>query len=304
MAFSVHAADTVPAKAPVKDKVQAKDRKELAPTDRKSGQKREAVKEKRHESSFQFVEKDGSVTFTNTPEKYRGNPAFVEVDIHYQPIVVPIQYRGYASATQYSVSTTESVIRHYASRYGLDENLIYAVIKVESDFNPNCVSNKGARGLMQLMPGTAAEMRVSSIFDPAQNIAGGTQYLTKMLELFNRDTRLALAAYNAGPDAVKQYGGIPPYDETQDYVKKVMAYWTWYKRGGSKMKTPDLAHIPAATQPPRTLVDPKRYIVHLTSGLTQPADRVIEKGAWYYVQYGRHIYPVKKELVKFIQEPA
>ncbi len=252
----------------------------------------------------QFMEKDGSVTFTNTPDKYRVNPSFVEVDIQYQPIVVPVRYRGYASVKQYSVSSYEDLIQYYSRHYGVDDDLIYAVIKVESDFNPNCVSSKGARGLMQLMPGTAEEMGVTNIFDPAQNIAGGTQYLAKMLDFFKRDKELALAGYNAGPQAVRDHNGIPPYEETQNYVKKVLAYMTWFRGGGSKNKTIELAHVRNAPAKPPSLNDPKRYTVYFKSGLTQPADRVVEKSAHYYIQYGRNVYPVKKDLVKFIQKPA
>ena len=98
------------------------------------------------------------------------------------------------------------------------------IIKAESGFNPNAVSKAGASGLMQLMPGTARGLGVEDIFDVEQNIEGGAKYLRGMLDRFDGDKSLALAAYNAGPNAVKRYGGIPPYQETQNYVKRVLSY--------------------------------------------------------------------------------
>src|SRR5688572_28966802 len=110
-------------------------------------------------------------------------------------------------------SKYDPIIEHYSARYGVDPTLVRAVIQVESDFNPNCVSHKGARGLMQLMPGTAKRYGVKEIHDPEQNIRGGVQYLAYLLELFGDKPR-ALAGYNAGEGAVLKYGGIPPYEET------------------------------------------------------------------------------------------
>jgi soluble lytic murein transglycosylase-like protein len=254
----------------------------------------------------QFIEKDGSITFTNRPEKYQSNANFVEVDIHYQPIVVPIKYKRYSSPNQYPTGTIQECIRRYAQQYGLDENLVYAVIKIESNFSPASVSNKGARGLMQLMPGTAEEMGVTNIYDVAQNIAGGTQYLAKMLEIFNGDKRLALAGYNAGPESVKQYGGVPPFPETQAYVNNVLTEERRFRDGSGKIKTNEVERVRVApSQPPLPqIADTKRYLVHFNSGLTQPADRVLEKDAYYYIEYGKHTYPVRKELVNKIDEPA
>ena len=116
----------------------------------------------------------------------------------------------------------ESVIQPAAAKYGLDPNLVAAVIWAESSGDPNAVSKKGARGLMQLMPATARELGVGNVLDAGQNVEGGSHYLRQMLDEHDGDLSLALAAYNAGPDAVRQYGGVPPYRETRDYVGRVM----------------------------------------------------------------------------------
>ena len=116
----------------------------------------------------------------------------------------------------------EKVIEKYARQYGVDQDLVWAVIRQESGFNPHAVSPKGAMGLMQLMPGTAAMMGVTDAFDVEQNIAGGIKYLERCLSQFNQDVSLALAAYNAGPDNVVKYQGCPPFPETRQYVASVL----------------------------------------------------------------------------------
>lgn len=116
----------------------------------------------------------------------------------------------------------EPVVQEYAARHGLRPDLVRAVIQVESGFNPFARSPKGALGLMQLMPGTARDLGVRNAFDPVDNIRGGTAYLRRLLDRYEGNEELALAAYNAGFDAVDRHGGrVPPYAETQNYVRKV-----------------------------------------------------------------------------------
>ena len=118
-----------------------------------------------------------------------------------------------------------------AARHGVDPALVRAVVKAESDYDAGAVSAVGARGLMQLMPETARLMGVDDIHDPEQNIDGGTRYLTRLLDRFDWEVALALAAYNAGEGAVRRHGGVPPYSETQDFVEKVLGYYRDYRGG-------------------------------------------------------------------------
>src|SRR5258708_3548658 len=165
-------------------------------------------------------------------------------------------------------SRYDKLIDSSAARWGVNPTLVRAVIQVESDFDARCVSHKGARGLMQLIPETARRYGVANIFDPAQNIDGGVHYLADLLSMFHNDLEHSLAAYNAGEGAVLKYAGIPPYEETSTYVKRALTvyYVTPYgaatgfaaARGGRKLTggvKVDAAAHPAGRLP---RVDPLR----------------------------------------------
>lgn len=123
-----------------------------------------------------------------------------------------------------TTASLEEIFTEAAERYNVPKDLIKAIAKTESDFNPNATSGSGAQGLMQLMPATARELGVTDAYDPYQNVMGGTKYISQLLNKYDGDVKLALAAYNAGSGNVAKYGGIPPFKETQNYVVKVMNY--------------------------------------------------------------------------------
>ena len=129
-----------------------------------------------------------------------------------------------------STKKYDDVIRKAQKKYGVEFSLIKAVIKVESDFNPEAVSKKGAKGLMQIMPDNFKSLAVKDPFNPFQNIMGGALYLQQLLKRYGNKLHLVLAAYNAGPEAVDKYKKIPPFEETQNYVKKVMETYSQYKK--------------------------------------------------------------------------
>lgn len=129
---------------------------------------------------------------------------------------------AYLVSRRAAPSAFDALIGRHASREGIDALLVKCVVLVESNFNPRAVSRKGARGLMQLMPGTANRYGVRDLFDADQNVRGGVAYLADLLSLFDGDVTLALAAYNAGEGAVQRHGGIPPFAETREYVRRAM----------------------------------------------------------------------------------
>jgi soluble lytic murein transglycosylase-like protein len=138
------------------------------------------------------------------------------------------------------------MIEQAAARYGIDPSLLYGLIEQESGFHPAASSSAGALGLTQLMPSTAASLGVSEPLDPAQSIEGGARYLSELLHRFAGNTTDALAAYNAGPGAVEQYGGVPPYPETQQYVAKVLGYAASFSPSGQNTGT---ATLPSTAAP-------------------------------------------------------
>ena len=137
----------------------------------------------------------------------------------------PFKLQNYRKSPAFNFNWDRKLIDIIAQKFDIEPKLVKAIIKVESNFNAHALSNKGAAGLMQLMPETAQAMGIKNRFDPAQNIYGGVKYLKTLLQKFNGNLELALSAYNAGPSTVEQYGGIPPFPETQNYVKKVLKFY-------------------------------------------------------------------------------
>ncbi|MCF8114105.1 MAG: lytic transglycosylase domain-containing protein [Desulfotignum sp.] len=164
---------------------------------------------------YKYVDKDGVVHFTNTPVSTEYVLYMRENDRFRDQSADPDAY--------------DHLIRSAADRFKVPFPLIKAVIRVESAFNPKAVSSKGARGLMQIMPQNFSSLSLNDPFDPSQNIMAGTSYLKQLLDRYRQQVRLALAAYNAGPDAVDRYQQIPPFSETQEYVRKVMILFNQFK---------------------------------------------------------------------------
>ena len=164
---------------------------------------------------YTYVDEQGTVHFTNVPNN----------DPRYRPEVILPQFQRVRSTKAGDPRLYEGHIQRAASRYAMDPLLIKAVIKAESNFDSQAVSAKGAKGLMQLMPDTAADLNVWNPFDPQENILGGTNYLRQMMARFGGNLRLALAAYNAGPGRVEAAQGIPLIPETQQYVSNVIQHY-------------------------------------------------------------------------------
>jgi soluble lytic murein transglycosylase-like protein len=174
---------------------------------------------------YKFVDEEGVLHFTDAPTDRR-------FKVYMRDLKKDKQLRTHfnLSACARDPKTFEPLINSYAAQYGVDKALIKAVIHAESNYNPKAVSRAGARGLMQLMPKTAQALKVCDSFDPKENIRGGVRYLKFLLDTFNGDVTLALAAYNAGMSRVAQYGGVPPIEETRTYIARVLSYQESYQR--------------------------------------------------------------------------
>ncbi len=173
---------------------------------------------------YKYVDEDGVMHFTDAPTNRK-------FKIFMRDLKKDRKLRtNFKFAAAYrNKEEFDPIIKSLASEYGVDKSLIKAVIHAESGYNPNAVSPKGAQGLMQLMPRTAQGLKVNNSFDPKENIRGGVRYLRFLLDTFKGDVTLALAAYNAGLSRVSQYGGVPPYQETRNYVSRVLSYQKTYQ---------------------------------------------------------------------------
>jgi soluble lytic murein transglycosylase-like protein len=162
---------------------------------------------------YKYKDKNGVMHFTN-----------IRSDVRYTLYIKEAMENPDAFITKYDI-----IIKAASEKFSMEPSLVKAVIKAESGFDHTAVSSKGAQGLMQLMPGTAEELEVDDPYNPEKNIFGGTKYLSKMMERYNNDVKLALAAYNAGPDNVDKYKGVPPFRETNTFIDRVMKYYDKYQ---------------------------------------------------------------------------
>lgn len=165
---------------------------------------------------YKYIDSNGVVHFTNTPTG--------------SGYVFYLKEGGHKKKAGLGPSTYDAIIQKAQEKYGISSFLIKAVIQAESGFDPDAVSRKGAKGLMQIMPSNYKFLSISDPFDPSQNIMGGAKYLKRLLIRYDQQLPLALAAYNAGPTAVDRFRKIPPYKETQDYVRKVMELYSLYRK--------------------------------------------------------------------------
>jgi soluble lytic murein transglycosylase-like protein len=179
---------------------------------------------------YKYVEKDGTIVYTNVAPKGAAVRQARKVEGEFRPAPEPTAPARVTANTKDKLTAFDEIIEEMAVKYRMPVNLVRAVMHAESAFDPNAVSHVGASGLMQLMPQTAREMYVKDIFDVRENIEGGTRYLRVLANEFDGDMVKMVAAYNAGPDAVRKYNGqVPPYPETQAYVRKVLSLYFQYK---------------------------------------------------------------------------
>jgi soluble lytic murein transglycosylase len=166
---------------------------------------------------YRYIDSQGVMHFTNVPTSSKYS--------------VYLKEKPKQSEISYNSNKYDDLITMAAKKYGVSFSLLKALIKIESDFDPLAVSKVGAKGLMQIMPENLKSLNIDDPFDPRENIMGGTRYLKQLLKRFNGEVPLALAAYNAGPRMVENYKRIPPFPETEDFVKKVMEYFAAFKKG-------------------------------------------------------------------------
>jgi soluble lytic murein transglycosylase len=171
---------------------------------------------------YMYLDGKGVLHFTNVPLASSDKPYRYQIwkKKPFKTISINRSYKG----------CYDRYIKDASRQYGVSYYLLKAIIKAESNFNPNAVSSAGAMGLMQLMPENVRILSVSDPFDPWENIMAGANFFKRMLERFDGDLLLSLAAYNAGPKAVEKYNAVPPYEETQSYVQKVLRYYAQYRR--------------------------------------------------------------------------
>lgn len=274
--------------------------------------------------SFYYKNKGGVMVYTNIQPDSSG----------YSKMRTPwgktqSKIPAYDSSYKYSDGYNKH-IDLYAKKYSLDPNIIKAIIKIESNFNPKAVSHKGAMGLMQLMPQTALNNGVANPFDPAQNIQGGTRYFKKLMNMFNGNIKLALAGYNAGENAVIKYGyKIPPYNETQNYVEKVLFHYSNLNGNKNGIVTAKNNSLVVKTNSKKTystkgIFDESdlrdefegRYLIQLASypklGLAKELENTLKSkgypafiqkadipnsGTWYRVRIGS--FPTKEQAQSF-----
>ncbi len=168
---------------------------------------------------YMFIDSNGVMNYTNAP-----------TSTEYELYIKERKQKAKSRINKFSTMKYDDIIKKAQKKYGVEFSLIKAVIEVESGFNPKAVSKRGAKGLMQIMPDNYKNLLVKDPFNPSQNIMGGTLYLQRLLIRYEYKLPLALAAYNAGPRAVDKYKRIPPYKETQNYVRKVMKTYSLYKQ--------------------------------------------------------------------------
>ena len=183
-----------------------------------------------HADIYKYTDEKGVVCYTDIP-----------LNKHSHLVIRTDGYARRDTAEAIPQKDFHSIVAEKANKYKIDPSLVRAVIKAESNGDPHAVSRKGAKGLMQLMPATADELRVRDPFDPEENIDGGTRYLKYLIERFKGDLTLALAAYNAGPEAVEKSGSAPHISETRNYVRRVLSIYSG--------KTPHIAPSYLATRP-------------------------------------------------------